>query len=54
MGSKKDFYQGNLLLIRLTDEEMEILKRLRKERGLSFSELAQEALDFMDGDHPMC
>lgn len=53
-GSKKDLNNNKLLLIRLTDDEMEILRRLRKERGLSFSELVQEALDYIDGETHVC
>ena len=50
MGSKQDLNSNNELLIRLTDEEVEILKRLQKERNVSFSELVHEALKYMDGD----
>ncbi len=50
MGSKQDSISGKEVLIRLTDEEMKILKRLRKERKMSFSELVHEALACLDGE----
>ncbi len=50
MGSKQDLEYNRNLLIRLTDEEAEILERLRKDRNLSFSELVREALGERDGE----
>ncbi len=49
MGSMQDSIYGNEVLIRLTDEDLEILQRLRKERNMSFSELVHEALADLDG-----
>ncbi len=54
MGSRQDLRRGNKVVIRLTDEELEILERLRKERNRSFSRLVQEALAELDGEPHAC
>ncbi len=54
MGSKQDLHRGNKVVIRLTDEELEILEHLRKERNMSFSQLVHEALADLDGEPHVC